>query len=139
MTNGQKVEENIFHNKMKLRKHNHKKKYLNILSQNDSDSTTKKKNNNNFLTANNFDNTKNKFKLKLIRLKNNNKTELLLNNNNNKNNLLNIKNISKNNNSSSLDNISEISKISTAVKDAKYYMNKSSALIKYIQNFSKQK
>ena len=110
MTNGQKVEENIFHNKMKLRKHN-------------------------FLTANNFDNTKNKFKLKLIRLINNNKTELLLNDDNNKNNLLNIKNISKNNNSSSLNNISEISKISTAVKDAKYYMNKSSALIKYIQNF----
>ena len=135
MTNGQKVEENIFHNKMKLRKHNHKKKYLNILTQNESDSTTKKKNNNNFLTANNFDNTKNKFKLKLIRLINNNKTELLLNDDNNKNNLLNIKNISKNNNSSSLNNISEISKISTAVKDAKYYMNKSSALIKYIQNF----
>ena len=137
IANGQKGEENIFHNKMKLRKQNYKKKYLNIFTQNDSDSTSKKKNKMNYLTANNFDNTKNKFKLKLIKLMNNNKTEVLLNNNNNinKNNLLNIKNISKNNNSSSLNNISEISKISTAVKDAKYYMNKSSELIKYILNY----
>ena len=141
IANGQKGEENIFHNKMKLRKQNYKKKILNILTQNDSDSTSMKKNNNNFLTTNNFENTKNKFKLKLIGLMNTNKTEVLLNNNNkNNHNLLNIKNLSKNNNSSSLNNISEISKISTAVKDAKYYKNKSSELIKYIQDyFSKNK
>ena len=137
-TNKIKAEENIFHNKMKLRKQNYKKKYLNILTQNDSDSSRKKNKNmnNNFLTMKNFENAEKKLKLKLIKFMNNNKTEALLKNNKNKkNNLLDIKNISKNNNNSSLNNISEISKVSTVMKDSKYYMNKSSELIKYIQTF----
>ena len=137
-TNKIKAEENIFHNKMKLRKQNYKKKYLNILTQNDSDSSRKKNKNinNNFLTMKNFENAEKKLKLKLIKLMNNNKTEALLKNNKNKkNNLLDIKNISKNNNNSSLNNISEISKVSTVMRDSKYYMNKSSELIKYIQTF----
>ena len=137
-TNKIKAEENIFHNKMKLRKQNYKKKYLNILTQNDSDSNRKKNKNinNNFLTMKNFENAEKKLKLKLIKLMNNNKTEALLKNNKNKkNNLLDIKNISKNNNNSSLNNISEISKVSTVMRDSKYYMNKSSELIKYIQTF----
>ena len=138
ITNKIKAEENIFHNKMKLRKQNYKKKYLNILTQNDSDSCRKKNKNinNNFLTMKNFENAEKKLKLKLIKLMNNNKTEALLKNNKNKkNNLLDIKNISKNNNNSSLNNISEISKVSTVMRDSKYYMNKSSELIKYIQSF----
>ena len=137
-TNKIKAEENIFHNKMKLRKQNYKKKYLNILTQNDSDSSRKKNKNinNNFLAMKNFENAEKKLKLKLIKLMNNNKTEALLKNNKNKkNNLLDIKNISKNNNNSSLNNISEISKVSTVMRDSKYYMNKSSELIKYIQTF----
>ena len=137
-TNKIKGEENIFHNKMKLRRQNYKKKYLNILTQNDSDSSRKKNKNmnNNFLTMKNFENAEKKLKLKLIKFMNNNKTEALLKNNKNKkNNLLNIKNISKNNNNSSLNNISEISKVSTVMRDSKYYMNKSSELIKYIQTF----
>jgi len=137
-TNKIKAEENIFHNKMKLRKQNYKKKYLNILTQNDSDSSRKKNKNinNNFLTMKNLENAEKKLKLKLIKLMNNNKTEALLKNNKNKkNNLLDIKNISKNNNNSSLNNISEISKVSTVMRDSKYYMNKSSELIKYIQTF----
>ena len=137
-TNKIKGEENIFHNKMKLRKQNYKKKYLNILTQNDSDSSRKKNKNinNNFLTMKNFENAEKKLKLKLIKFMNNNKTEALLKNNKNKkNNLLDIKNISKNNNNSSLNNISEISKVSTVMRDSKYYMNKSSELIKYIQTF----
>ena len=137
-TNKIKGEENIFHNKMKLRRQNYKKKYLNILTQNDSDSSRKKNKNmnNNFLTMKNFENAEKKLKLKLIKLMNNNKTEALLKNNKNKkNNLLDIKNISKNNNNSSLNNISEISKVSTVMRDSKYYMNKSSELIKYIQTF----
>ena len=137
-TNKIKAEENIFHNKMKLRKQNYKKKYLNILTQNDSDSIRKKNKNinNNFLTMKNFENAEKKLKLKLIKFMNNNKTEALLKNNKNKkNNLLDIKNISKNNNNSSLNNISEISKVSTVMRDSKYYMNKSSELIKYIQTF----
>ena len=137
-TNKIKAEENIFHNKMKLRKQNYKKKYLNILTQNDSDSSRKKNKNinNNFLTMKNFENAEKKLKLKLIKFMNNNKTEALLKNNKNKkNNLLDIKNISKNNNNSSLNNISEISKVSTVMRDSKYYMNKSSELIKYIQTF----
>ena len=137
-TNKIKAEENIFHNKMKLRKQNYKKKYLNILTQNDSDSSRKKNKNmnNNFLTMKNFENAEKKLKLKLIKLMNNNKTEALLKNNKNKkNNLLDIKNISKNNNNGSLNNISEISKVSTVMRDSKYYMNKSSELIKYIQTF----
>ena len=137
-TNKIKAEENIFHNKMKLRKQNYKKKYLNILTQNDSDSSRKKNKNmnNNFLTMKNFENAEKKLKLKLIKLMNNSKTEALLKNNKNKkNNLLDIKNISKNNNNSSLNNISEISKVSTVMRDSKYYMNKSSELIKYIQTF----
>ena len=136
-TNKIKAEENIFHNKMKLRKQNYKKKYLNILTQNDSDSSRKKNKNmnNNFLTMKNFENAEKKLKLKLIKLMNNNKTEALKNNKNKKNNLLDIKNISKNNNNGSLNNISEISKVSTVMRDSKYYMNKSSELIKYIQTF----
>ena len=137
-TNKIKAEENIFHNKMKLRRQNYKKKYLNILTQNDSDSSRKKNKNmnNNFLTMKNFENAEKKLKLKLIKFMNNNKTEALLKNNKNKkNNLLDIKNISKNNNNSSLNNISEISKVSTVMRDSKYYMNKSSELIKYIQTF----
>ena len=137
-TNKIKAEENIFHNKMKLRRQNYKKKYLNILTQNDSDSSRKKNKNmnNNFLTMKNLENAEKKLKLKLIKLMNNNKTEALLKNNKNKkNNLLDIKNISKNNNNSSLNNISEISKVSTVMRDSKYYMNKSSELIKYIQTF----
>ena len=137
-TNKIKGEENIFHNKMKLRRQNYKKKYLNILTQNDSDSSRKKNKNmnNNFLTMKNFENAEKKLKLKLIKFMNNNKTEALLKNNKNKkNNLLDIKNISKNNNNSSLNNISEISKVSTVMRDSKYYMNKSSELIKYIQTF----
>ena len=137
-TNKIKGEENIFHNKMKLRRQNYKKKYLNILTQNDSDSSRKKNKNmnNNFLTMKNFENAEKKLKLKLIKFMNNNKTEASLKNNKNKkNNLLDIKNISKNNNNSSLNNISEISKVSTVMRDSKYYMNKSSELIKYIQTF----
>ena len=137
-TNKIKGEENIFHNKMKLRRQNYKKKYLNILTQNDSDSSRKKNKNmnNNFLTMKNFESAEKKLKLKLIKFMNNNKTEALLKNNKNKkNNLLDIKNISKNNNNSSLNNISEISKVSTVMRDSKYYMNKSSELIKYIQTF----
>ena len=136
-TNKIKAEENIFHNKMKLRRQNYKKKYLNILTQKDSDSSRKKNKNinNNFLTMKNFENAEKKLKLKLIKLMNNNKTEALKNNKNKKNNLLDIKNISKNNNNSSLNNISEISKVSTVMRDSKYYMNKSSELIKYIQTF----
>ena len=137
-TNKIEGEENIFHNKMKLRRQNYKKKYLNILTQNDSDSSRKKNKNmnNNFLTMKNFENAEKKLKLKLIKFMNNNKTEALLKNNKNKkNNLLDIKNISKNNNNSSLNNISEISKVSTVMRDSKYYMNKSSELIKYIQTF----
>ena len=93
-TNKIKAEENIFHNKMKLRKQNYKKKYLNILTQNDSDSSRKKNKNinNNFLTMKNFENAEKKLKLKLIKLMNNNKTEALLKNNKNKkNNLLETK------------------------------------------------
>lgn len=137
-TNKIKGEENIFHNKMKLRRQNYKKKYLNILTQNDSDSSRKKNKNmnNNFLTMKNFENAEKKLKLKLIKFINNNKTEALLKNNKNKkNDLLGVKNISKNNNNSSLNNISEISKVSTVMRDSKYYMNKSSELIKYIQTF----
>ena len=137
-TNKIKAEENIFHNKMKLRRQNYKKKYLNILTQNDSDSSRKKNKNmnNNFLTMKNFENAEKKLKLKLIKFINNNKTEALLKNNKNKkNDLLGVKNISKNNNNSSLNNISEISKVSTVMRDSKYYMNKSSELIKYIQTF----
>ena len=137
-TNKIKAEENIFHNKMKLRRQNYKKKYLNILTQNDSDSSRKKNKNmnNNFLTMKNLENAEKKLKLKLIKFMNNNKAEASLKNNKNKkNNLLDIKNISKNNNNSSLNNISEISKVSTVMKDSKYYMNKSSELIKYIQTF----
>ena len=63
---------------MKLRKQNYKKKYLNILTQNDSDSSRKKNKNinNNFLTMKNFENAEKKLKLKLIKLMNNNKPKL---------------------------------------------------------------
>ena len=54
---------------------------------------------------------------------------------NDNNNKLNTQILSKNNNNTSLNNISEISKISTSAKDSKYFMNKSLSLINYIKNY----
>ena len=51
------------------------------------------------------------------------------------NNSINNSNSKIINNNNSLNNISEISKKSTALKDSKYYMNKSLSLIKYIKDY----
>ena len=51
------------------------------------------------------------------------------------NNSINNSNSKIINNNNSLNNISEISKKSTALKDSKYYMNKSLSLIKYIKEY----
>jgi len=169
-----KGEENIFQNKMKFKKQNYKNKYLNIFTQNNSNSSDKKKiHNTNLLTSKNLENAHKKIKLKLIKEMNNNKTEVLLKDKNNDinkfstylfnidinddknqknkdndfdkgitnsnlkndNNKLNTQILSKNNNNTSLNNISEISKISTSAKDSKYFMNKSLSLINYIKNY----
>ena len=169
-----KGEENIFQNKMKFKKQNYKNKYLNIFTQNNSNSSDKKKiHNTNLLTSKNLENAHKKIKLKLIKEMNNNKTEVLLKDKNNDinkfstylfnidinddknhknkdidfdkgitnsylkndNNKLNTQILCKNNNNNSLNNISEISKISTSAKDSKYFMNKSLSLINYIKNY----
>ena len=151
-TNKIKNEENIFSNKMKLRKQNYKNKYLNILTQNDSEPNRKKIKNMNFLPLKNISNVQNKFKLKLTKALAINKTEDLLKNKNQKfkkysglfsngnikeeNNFKKNLNNSKNNiGDSFFENISKISKISTAAKDSKYYMNKSISLSNYIKNY----
>ena len=151
-TNKIKNEENIFSNKMKLRKQNYKNKYLNILTQNDSDPNRKKIKNMNFLPLKNISNVQNKFKLKLTKALVINKTEDLLKNKNQKfkkysglfsngnikeeNNFKKNLNNSKNNiGDSFFENISKISKISTAAKDSKYYMDKSISLSNYIKNY----
>ena len=151
-TNKIKNEENIFSNKMKLRKQNYKNKYLNILTQNDSEPNRKKIKNMNFLPLKNISNVQNKFKLKLTKALVINKTEDLLKNKNQKfkkysglfsngnikeeNNFKKNLNNSKNNiGDSFFENISKISKISTAAKDSKYYMNKSISLSNYIKNY----
>ena len=151
-TNKIKNEENIFSNKMKLRKQNYKNKYLNILTQNDSEPNRKKIKNMNFLPLKNISNVQNKFKLKLTKALVINKTEDLLKNKNRKfkkysglfsngnikeeNNFKKNLNNSKNNiGDSFFENISKISKISTAAKDSKYYMNKSISLSNYIKNY----
>ena len=151
-TNKIKNEENIFSNKMKLRKQNYKNKYLNILTQNDSEPNRKKIKNMNFLPLKNISNAQNKFKLKLTKALVINKTEDLLKNKNQKfkkysvlfsngnikeeNNFKKNLNNSKNNiGDSFFENISKISKISTAAKDSKYYMDKSISLSNYIKNY----
>ena len=151
-TNKIKNEENIFSNKMKLRKQNYKNKYLNILTQNDSEPNRKKIKNMNFLPLKNISNVQNKFKLKLTKALVINKTEDLLKNKNQKfkkysglfsdgnikeeNNFKKNLNNSKNNiGDSFFENISKISKISTAAKDSKYYMDKSISLSNYIKNY----
>ena len=151
-TNKIKNEENIFSNKMKLRKQNYKNKYLNILTQNDSEPNRKKIKNMNFLPLKNISNVQNKFKLKLTKALAINKTEDLLKNKNQKfkkysglfsngnikeeNNFKKNLNNSKNNiGDSFFENISKISKISTAAKDSKYYMDKSISLSNYIKNY----
>ena len=151
-TNKIKNEENIFSNKMKLRKQNYKNKYLNILTQNDSEQNRKKIKNMNFLPLKNISNVQNKFKLKLTKALVINKTEDLLKNKNRKfkkysglfsngnikeeNNFKKNLNNSKNNiGDSFFENISKISKISTAAKDSKYYMDKSISLSNYIKNY----
>ena len=151
-TNKIKNEENIFSNKMKLRKQNYKNKYLNILTQNDSEPNRKKIKNMNFLPLKNISNAQNKFKLKLTKAMVINKTEDLLKNKNRKfkkysglfsngnikeeNNFKKNLNNSKNNiGDSFFENISKISKISTAAKDSKYYMDKSISLSNYIKNY----
>ena len=151
-TNKIKNEENIFSNKMKLRKQNYKNKYLNILTQNDSEPNRKKIKNMNFLPLKNISNVQNKFKLKLTKALVINKTEDLLKNKNRKfkkysglfsngnikeeNNFKKNLNNSKNNiGDSFFENISKISKISTAAKDSKYYMDKSISLSNYIKNY----
>ena len=151
-TNKIKNEENIFSNKMKLRKQNFKNKYLNILTQNDSEPNRKKIKNMNFLPLKNISNVQNKFKLKLTKALVINKTEDLLKNKNQKfkkysglfsngnikeeNNFKKNLNNSKNNiGDSFFENISKISKISTAAKDSKYYMDKSISLSNYIKNY----
>ena len=151
-TNKIKNEENIFSNKMKLRKQNYKNKYLNILTQNDSEPNRKKIKNMNFLPLKNISNAQNKFKLKLTKALFINKTEDLLKNKNRKfkkysglfsngnikeeNNFKKNLNNSKNNiGDSFFENISKISKISTAAKDSKYYMDKSISLSNYIKNY----
>ena len=148
-----KNEENILKNKMKLRKQNHKNKYLNIFTQigfNDSGSKKIKNFNINLLTSKNLENVEKKFKLKLIKAMTNNNTEVTLdkenkenkenkNNKENKDNNIqkNIKNENTNTiNNISLNDISEISKITTSeIKDSKYYMEKSLSLIKYIKEY----
>ena len=150
-TNKIKNEENIFSNKMKLRKQNYKNKYLNILTQNDSEPNRKKIKNMNFLPLKNISNVQNKFKLKLTKALAINKTEDLLKNKNQKfkkysglfsngnikeeNNFKKNLNNSKNNIGDIFENISKISKISTAAKDSKYYMDKSILLSNYIKNY----
>ena len=151
-TNKIKNEENIFSNKMKLRKQNYKNKYLNILTQNDSEPNRKKIKNMNILPLKNISNVQNKFKLKLTKALVINKTEDLLKNKNRKfkkysglfsngnikeeNNFKKNLNNSKNNiGDSFFENISKISKISTAAKDSKYYMDKSISLSNYIKNY----
>ena len=155
-TNKIKNEENIFSNKMKLRKQNYKNKYLNILTQNDSEPNRKKIKNMNFLPLKNISNVQNKFKLKLTKALVINKTEDLLKNKNRKfkkysglfsngnikeeNNFKKNLNNSKNNiGDSFFENISKISKISTAAKDSKYYMDKSISLSNYIKNYYNEK
>jgi len=146
-------EENILKNKMKLRKQNHKNKYLNIFTQigfNDSGSKKIKNFNINLLTSKNLENVEKKFKLKLIKAMTNNNTEVILdkenkenkenkNNKENKDNNIqkNIKNENTNTiNNISLNDLSEISKITTSeIKDSKYYMEKSLSLIKYIKEY----
>ena len=142
-----KNEENILKNKMKLRKQNHKNKYLNIFTQigfNDSGSKKIKNCNINLLTSKNLENVEKKFKLKLIKAMTNNNTEVALDKDNkenkeNKDNNIqkNIKNENTNTiNNISLNDISEISKITTSeIKDSKYYMEKSLSLIKYIKEY----
>ena len=148
-----KNEENILKNKMKLRKQNHKNKYLNIFTQigfNDSGSKKIKNFNINLLTSKNLENVEKKFKLKLIKAMTNNNTEVTLDKENkenkdnkenkeNKDNNIqkNIKNENTNTiNNISLNDISEISKITTSeIKDSKYYMEKSLSLIKYIKEY----
>ena len=145
-----KNEENILKNKMKLRKQNHKNKYLNIFTQigfNDSGSKKIKNFNINLLTSKNLENVEKKFKLKLIKAMTNNNTEVTLDKDNkenkenkeNKDNNIqkNIKNENTNTiNNISLNDISEISKITTSeIKDSKYYMEKSLSLIKYIKEY----
>ena len=148
-----KNEENILKNKMKLRKQNHKNKYLNIFTQigfNDSGSKKIKNFNINLLTSKNLENVEKKFKLKLIKAMTNNNTEVTLDkenkeikdnkeNKDNKDNNIqkNIKNENTNTiNNISLNDISEISKITTSeIKDSKYYMEKSLSLIKYIKEY----
>ena len=151
-TNKIKNEENIFSNKMKLRKQNYKNKYLNILTLNDSEPNRKKIKNMNFLPLKNISNAQNKFKLKLTKALVINKTEDLLKNKNRKfkkysglfsnGNIKEENNFKKNLNNSKnnigdnfFENISKISKISTAAKDSKYYMDKSISLSNYIKNY----
>ena len=151
-TNKIKNEENIFSNKMKLRKQNYKNKYLNILTQNDSEPNRKKIKNMNFLPLKNISNAQNKFKLKLTKALVINKTEDLLKNKNRKfkkysglfsngnikeeNNFKkNLNNFKNNIGDSFFENISKKSKISTAAKDSKYYMDKSISLSNYIKNY----
>ena len=148
-TNKIKNEENIFSNKMKLRKQNYKNKYLNILTQNDSEPNRKKIKNMNFLPLKNISNVQNKFKLKLTKALVINKTEDLLKNKNQKfkkySGLFSNGNIKEENNfkknlNNSKNNIGDsffenISKISTAAKDSKYYMDKSISLSNYIKNY----
>ena len=148
-----KNEENILKNKMKLRKQNHKNKYLNIFTQigfNDSGSKKIKNFNINLLTSKNLENVEKKFKLKLIKAMTNNNTEVTIDKENkdnkdnkenkeNKDNNIqkNIKNENTNTiNNISLNDISEISKITTSeIKDSKYYMEKSLSLINYIKEY----
>ena len=106
----------------------------------------------NFLPLKNISNVQNKFKLKLTKALAINKTEDLLKNKNQKfkkysglfsngnikeeNNFKKNLNNSKNNiGDSFFENISKISKISTAAKDSKYYMDKSISLSNYIKNY----
>ena len=112
----------------------------------------KKIKNMNFLPLKNISNVQNKFKLKLTKALVINKTEDLLKNKNRKfkkysglfsngnikeeNNFKKNLNNSKNNiGDSFFENISKISKISTAAKDSKYYMDKSISLSNYIKNY----
>ena len=139
-----KNEENILKNKMKLRKQNHKNKYLNIFTQigfNDSGSKKIKNFNINLLTSKNLENVEKKFKLKLIKAMTNNNTEVTLDKENKENKDNNIQKNIKNENTNTINNISlndisEISKITTSeIKDSKYYMEKSLSLIKYIKEY----
>ena len=143
-TNRLKAEENMFDNKIKFRKQNYKNKYLNIITQNDSEHNPMGKTKNiNLFTAKN-ENFQKKIKLKLIKAMGNNKTEDLLKNNSKNVKkyatlLLNrefINNKNKNNKETNLDNVDIVNQQSECSNNNEINYNKDAIFNNSLNNIS---